>query len=156
LSSASHVVERRSPLPVSAEAAFAWHGRPGALERLTPPWERVVVIEPGAGIADGSRTVLSVHAGPLRMRWIARHRDVVSGRQFVDEQERGPFSAWTHLHRFEPESPSTCALTDRIEYRAPLGPLGDAASGLVLERRLRRLLRYRHELTGADLAAQAR
>lgn len=32
------VVERRSPLPVSAEEASAWFARPGALERLTPPW----------------------------------------------------------------------------------------------------------------------
>jgi len=32
---------RRVRLPVSAEEAFAWHARPGALERLTPPWENV-------------------------------------------------------------------------------------------------------------------
>jgi uncharacterized protein (TIGR01777 family) len=150
------VVERSSGLPVSAETAYAWHGRPGALERLTPPWERVDVIEPGAGIADGSRTVLSVHEGPLRIRWIARHRDVIAGRQFVDEQEKGPFAAWTHLHRFEPDGPDSCALTDRIEYRAPLGLLGDAARALLVESRLRRLLAYRHELIQADLAVQSR
>ena len=150
------MVERSTGLQVSAEVAYAWHGKPGALERLTPPWERVDVIEPGAGIADGSRTVLRVHEGPLRLRWIARHRDVVEGRQFVDEQERGPFSAWTHLHRFEPIGPDSCTLTDRIEYRAPLGLLGSAATSLLVGRRLRRLLAYRHELVRADLATQFR
>ena len=39
------VVERQSRLPVSAEEAFAWHARPGALERLAPPWERLDVLE---------------------------------------------------------------------------------------------------------------
>jgi len=32
---------RRVRIAVSAEEAFAWHARPGALERLTPPWENV-------------------------------------------------------------------------------------------------------------------
>jgi uncharacterized protein (TIGR01777 family) len=150
------VVEQTSSLPVSAETAYAWHGRPGAIERLTPPWERVDVIEPGAGIADGSRTVLRVHEGPIRLRWIARHRDVIAGRQFVDEQERGPFARWTHLHRFEPDGPDACTLTDRIEYDAPFGLLGHSAASLFLGPRLRRLLAYRHELTHADLAAQSR
>ena len=140
---------------MSAETAYTWHGRPGALERLTPPWERVDVIEPGAGIADGSRTVLSVYEGPVRLRWIARHRDVIAGRQFVDEQERGPFSAWTHLHRFDPDGPDSCSLTDRITYTAPLGLLGNATS-LYLGPRLQRLLAYRHELTRDDLAVQSR
>jgi hypothetical protein len=27
-----------SRLPVSAAEAFAWHTRPGAFERLAPPW----------------------------------------------------------------------------------------------------------------------
>ena len=100
--------------------------------------------------------MLRVHDGPLRFRWIARHRDVVAGRQFVDEQERGPFSTWTHLHRFEPDGPDACALTDRIEYNAPLGVLGHSAASLFLGPRLQRLLAYRHELTQADLAAQSR
>jgi hypothetical protein len=125
---------------------------PGALERLTPPWERVDVIEPGAGLADGSRTILSVHQGPIPFRWVARHRDVIPGRQFVDEQERGPFTRWTHLHRFEPSGPDACTLTDRIEYDAPLGP----ATPLLIKRRLERLLAYRHEITRADLAAKSR
>ena len=32
-----------SPLPVSVEDAFAYHERPGALQRLVPPWESVEV-----------------------------------------------------------------------------------------------------------------
>jgi uncharacterized protein len=141
---------------VSAEAAFAWHGRPGALERLTPPWERLKVIEPGAGLAEGSRAVLRVWEGPIPLRWVARHCDVVPGRQFVDEQEEGPFAKWTHLHRFEPDGPDACTLTDRIAYTAPLGPVGAAAAPLLVERRLQRLLSYRHELIRADLQALSR
>jgi len=35
------VFSRKVALPVSAEEAFAWHERPGALDRLIPPWEKV-------------------------------------------------------------------------------------------------------------------
>ena len=31
---------RRSPLPAPRTAVFDWHARPGALDRLTPPWQR--------------------------------------------------------------------------------------------------------------------
>ena len=34
------VVERTTRLPFPATDVLAWHARPGALERLTPPWER--------------------------------------------------------------------------------------------------------------------
>lgn len=154
--SASHVVELSSGLPVSAETAFAWHARPGALERLTPPWERLEVIEPGAGVTEGSRAVLRVWEGPIPLRWVARHRDVIPGRQFVDEQEEGPFAKWTHLHRFEPDGPEACTLTDRITYTAPLGPAGAAAASLLVDPRLHRLLSYRHQLTLADLRVHSR
>lgn len=109
------------------------------------------MIEPGAGIADGSRTVLRIREGPVPLKWVARHRDVIPGRQFVDEQEKGPFSRWIHLHRFEPDGPGSCTLTDRVEYVPPLGPVGDLVAPLLVERRLQRLLSYRHDITRADL-----
>ena len=59
----------RARLPASAEEAYDWHARPGAFERLTPPWQRVEVIERSAGgIEKGTRLVLRVAAGPLRRR----------------------------------------------------------------------------------------
>ena len=84
------IVERSSTLPVSAEEAFAWHERPGAFERLIPPWERVTVLERSGGIREGARTAVSVRIGPARFRWVAVHRDYVEGRRFVDEQVGGP------------------------------------------------------------------
>ena len=47
------VLERATRLPFSAATVFAWHERPGALERLTPPWEHVRVVERSGGLGDG-------------------------------------------------------------------------------------------------------
>ncbi len=149
------IVERRVRLPVGAEEAFAWHARPGALERLSPPWERFEVLERRGGIEDGARVVARVGLGPARFRWVAVHRDHIPGRQFVDEQVEGPFSSWVHLHRFDPEGPDACVATDRIEYTPPFGTLGAAADMWVVHGRLERMLGYRHRLLPHDLDAHA-
>jgi uncharacterized protein (TIGR01777 family) len=144
------VLERASRLPFSADAVFAWHARPGAFERLTPPWEHAQVVERSGGIEDGGRAVIRVGA-PVALRWVARHRDYEAGRQFVDEQVEGPFARWTHLHRFDPDGPSACVLTDRIEYTPPLGAVGTAGEPFLIRPRLERMLGYRHELLRRDL-----
>jgi uncharacterized protein len=150
------IVERRTPLSVPAEEAFAWHRRPGALERLSPPWERLEVLERGSGIEDGSRVVLRVRSGPLRMRWIAVHRDYVQDRQFADEQVEGPFTHWVHTHRFEPLGADSSLATDRVEFAPPFGTLGVASGMWVAQPRIERMLAYRHRVLPADLRDHAR
>src|SRR5437899_2010252 len=110
---------RRSCIDAPAEEAFRWHARPGALERLTPPWTRLEVVERTGGIENGARAVLMMPLGPRRVRWVAEHFDYVEGRQFCDRQVAGPFAHWEHTHRFEPDGPSACSLEDRIVYALP-------------------------------------
>ncbi|MCH9045002.1 MAG: TIGR01777 family protein [SAR324 cluster bacterium] len=146
----------RTELPFSAEEVFAWHARPGARERLTPPWERVRVLEGPAGIAPGARTVLALRKGPLTLRWEARHGQKVEGRYFSDEQVRGPFARWMHTHRFVPRGERASLLEDEVDYALPLWPLGALVGGALVRRGLGRLFRLRHERTGNDLARHRR
>ncbi len=146
--------EFSSELPVSAAEAYAWHVRPGALERLVPPWESVRLVDRRGGLENG-QVILEVGIGPVRTRWVARHREVVPGRQFVDEQVEGPFERWVHTHLFEPIGHHTCRYVDRIVYRLPFGPVG-ALGQRVVDARLRRSFRYRHATVRDDLAAAAR
>ncbi len=149
------IVERTTRLPHPAAAVYAWHARAGALERLTPPWERVDLVERSGGLEDGARVVLRVHVGPAAFRWVAVHRDVVPGQQFVDEQVEGPFSRWVHTHRMVPDG-EACLLTDQIEYAPPYGLAGGAADLWLIRGRLEQMLAYRHAVLRDDLAAHAR
>lgn len=153
--SSAELFVRRSRIDAPAAAVFSWHARPGALERLTPPWERVEVLERSGGIADG-RVVLRMGRGPLATRWVAQHCDYIEGEQFRDVQVSGPFARWQHTHRVDPDGPSACYLEDRIEYALPLGAVGALAGGSLVRRRLARLFDYRHRVTAQDLAAHAR
>lgn len=146
--------EMETELPVPADVAYAWHERPGAFERLLPPWERVRILE-RQGDLSGGTVVLDVPVGPIRGRWIARHRDAAPGRQFVDEQIEGPFSQWIHQHLFEPLGTDRCRYIDRIDYEVPFGAVGELTVGLV-RARLERVFRYRHTTLQQDLAAHQR
>ena len=48
---------------------FAWHGRPGAITRLTPPWLPVRVLHEAKSLQDG-QAVLGLPGG---LRWVAGH-----------------------------------------------------------------------------------
>jgi uncharacterized protein len=143
--------EKRSQIAAPARELFDWHARPGALERLSPPWESARLVR-GGGIADGDVAELRVAVGPIEQRWVARHRDFIDGVQFADEQVEGPFASWLHTHRFEPIDADTCTMIDRIEYALPLGALGRAVAGGWMRRKLERMFDYRHATLASDMA----
>ena len=149
----TEVFIKRSGMPASAAAVFRWHARPGAFERLGPPWESVEIVERTGGIQNGARVVLRMRMGLVWQRWVAEHRDYEEGRQFRDVQISGPFAQWDHTHRMEPVEAGGCQLEDRIEYALPLGLLGRVFGGAFTRKKLERLFRYRHATTQHDVAA---
>ena len=81
----------RTDLPShTPEEVFDWHERPGAFERLTPPWADVPVVHRSGGIKDGGKVGLRIRRGPTSFRWDLRHRDNVYGKQFCASQFSGP------------------------------------------------------------------
>jgi hypothetical protein len=143
--------EKSTRLPVSAEALYRWHMRPGAFHRLVPPFQRVRVLDEPDGIAEGVTLTMKVYQGPIGLRWVAEHKDFVEGRQFVDEQSSGPFAAWRHTHTFEPAGPDACRLVDHIDYRLPMGPIGRLVGGRSTRHMLQRMFDFRHTRTRLDL-----
>lgn len=64
---------------------------------------------------------------------------------FVDEQMRGPFKRFHHLHVFNDLGDGTTEMLDEIVFEAPLGPLGIIAEKAVLGRYLPRLIDIRNQ-----------
>jgi ligand-binding SRPBCC domain-containing protein len=145
---------KRSRIRASAEAVYRWHAGLGALERLTPPGERMRVISRTGGIEDGARVTFRI--GPFRLLWVAEHRDNIPGRQFRDVQIRGPFRRWEHVHRFLADGPQACFLLDEITYELPLGRLGQIVAGKFVRRKLGRLFEWRHRVTAEAFAHEGK
>ena len=143
----------RSRIPASAADVFDWHLRPGAFERLAPPWERIRLVDAGGGVAEGSRAEIELVLGPFRQHWTAEHRDIERGRQFRDVQVRGPFAHWEHTHTITPDGTDACWLQDQIEFAPPFGAIGAWFGLPFIRRKLRATFAYRHRTTAADVLA---
>ena len=97
-----------------ASEVFRWHEQPDALAALTPPLVRIETQE--GGIRDGGRVTVSFGLGPARLRMEVRHHGYIAGRRFCDEQVRGPFAVWRHVHLCQPIGASRTLYQDRIEF----------------------------------------
>jgi uncharacterized protein (TIGR01777 family) len=138
-------------VPAPADEVFDWHTRPGAFQRLTPPWDDTRLLHYD-GIRDGDRVVLRVKA-PWPRKWVAEHFDYRHGVQFNDRQIKGPFPAWVHAHQFrEPDNtPTQCLMRDHIEFKLPAGPLGAIAYRLFMRKQIEQMFDHRHATLLADV-----
>lgn len=164
-------------VPYPREDVFAWHERPGALVRLTPPGLGTVLSGPTNGVHTGSRVVLRLSSAlvsgllpdvpdlpvlgagtgekaPVGLTMTVRHGWYEPGHRFVDEQVAGPFRSWHHDHRFTDGPGGSTVITDTVEWELPgrvlqkIGTRGVAA-------RLEQLFAFRSAQLHADLAAHA-
>jgi uncharacterized protein len=143
---------RELDLEASVEESFGWHARPGAFERLVPPFERIRLIEQsrapdGSTLGVGARVSLAMGRAPFDLRWDALHTACDPPHLFVDEQQRGPFARWRHEHRFEALGSERSRLVDAIEFELPFGAGRLPFSEDFVEGKLARSFRARHTTT---------
>lgn len=84
---------------------------------------------------------------PLQMT--SRITEMQTPDYFVDEQVKGPFRRFRHVHEFSQDSAGT-TMVDRIEFEAPFGPIGRLAEKLVLGRYLQWLIETRNRHLAGD------
>ncbi len=138
---------KESRIAAPPERVFDFHESPGALGRLTPPWERVVVESGGGSIRPGGRMTLTTTFGPLRLRWVAEHTEYDPPRLFADRQLSGPFASWYHRHRMIDDGHGGTLLRDEVDYALPFGAIGRWIGAGYIRRKLARMFDYRHEVT---------
>ena len=126
------------------DEVFAWHARPGAIVRLTPPWMPARVVTEAASLRDGQ----AVLAFPAGLRWVAKHDSAAYDppQRFADElasQPLGSVLPWRHTHEFAAVTAGSTRITDRVATPIPAGLLDP-------------VMAYRHRQVAGDLAAHQR
>lgn len=139
-----------SVYPCSARELYDYHARPGALERLLPPWERNTLIRREGSIQPGGKVVLKIHVGPIPLLWEAHHIEDVPGVHFKDIQHRGPFTKFSHTHSFS-NIESGCRLDDHIHYSLPGQALLPPFVATQVRKKLQRSFEYRQHVLYEDI-----
>lgn len=139
-------IEYESVVDHPLDEVFAWHGRPGAMSRLVPPFAPMTVVAETDSLADG-RAVLGLPGG---LRWVAQHQadEYDPPHRFVDVLSSDGATSWPpraigwwrHTHDFAAESPNSTRVHDRVDTTVP-------------GRALRSMFVYRHRQLADDLAA---
>lgn len=95
------------------------------------------------GLLEEGDTVTweAVHFG-VKQKLTARINEMRRPHHFVDVMVRGAFHSFTHTHAFV-ETDGGTVMSDRFEYKAPLGPLGRMADFLFLETYMQKFIEER-------------
>lgn len=142
---------KQSEIEASVERVFAFHEEPSAIKLLTPPWERVEFVKIAESLKPGTRTIIKLFVGPFSKTWIAEHTEYIPNQLFADTQISGPFAYWYHRHRFQPTERATTIYTDEVEYRLPVGWLGELLAGGFAHTKLERMFDYRHKVVAEEM-----
>jgi ligand-binding SRPBCC domain-containing protein len=78
----------------------------------------------------------------IRTKWVTEITHVKKNEYFVDEQRFGPYALWHHKH-FINEIEGGVEMEDIIDYKIPLGLLGQIAHPILVKPKLEEIFAYR-------------
>lgn len=127
------------PLPV----VFDFFSRAENLERITPPWMRLHILNPQPiEMKEGATIEYTLRLRGLRLRWLTEIKKWNPPFEFVDVQTRGPYKLWHHTHRFTEINGGT-SIVDEVNYALPFGLLGRVVHRIQVLRDLSQIFDYR-------------
>ncbi len=125
---------------------WGFHSSVEALKVLTPPGQTVEIVGDTVEVVNGAVHELRVKKFGLTLSWVADISDVEPPSKFVDTARKSPFKSWRHTHEFLPTEGGTL-LRDTVEYQMPFGFLGKIVNSLLIEADVRKMFKFRHEVT---------
>lgn len=139
----SYRLERTQLIPRPVDEVFAFFAGAHNLEAITPDFLQFHITTPGPiQIAAGTLIDYQLRLFGVRFSWRSKIELFEPSHSFTDVQLKGPYHTWVHRHDFE-SVPDGTRMTDTVDYRLPLGPLGAVAHVLFVRRTLGQIFDYR-------------
>jgi len=142
-----HQLKKTQILPISLEEAWDFFSTPLNLNEITPDTMSFEILTHLKGVKMYPGMIINYKVSPLlgiKLRWTTEITHVKDHSYFVDEQRFGPYAFWHHKHFFEPHKEGVL-MTDIVDYGLPLGPLGEIARLIYVERQLKDIFDYRYQ-----------
>lgn len=141
-------------LPIPLEEAWNFISDPKNLKVITPDFMGFHIIS-GADESMYPGQIIQYTVSPvlgIKTKWVTEITHVIEKKYFVDEQRFGPYALWHHKH-FLKEIPGGVEMIDVIDYKLPMGFLGELVHPFLVKPKLDAIFDYRYkkliELFGA-------
>jgi ligand-binding SRPBCC domain-containing protein len=138
--------ESKQNLPISKKEAWEFLSSPKNLKKITPEYMSFDIIS-GADRPMFAGQIIQYLVTPIfsiKTKWVSEITHVVDGEYFVDVQLFGPYSLWHHKH-FIKEIPGGVEIEDIIDYKVPLGILGQFVHPFIVKPKLEEIFEYRRK-----------
>jgi ligand-binding SRPBCC domain-containing protein len=131
-------------LPVPLRKAFSFFEKPENLSEITPDWLDFSFDNKGiqSRTYQGAEFHYTIRWFALRIQWHTRITEYRLHEVFTDEQVKGPYVRWKHVHAFS-QLPEGTLMQDAVSYRIPFGILGRITHHLVIKKQLQDIFSYR-------------
>lgn len=131
-------------LPISKQEAWDFLSDPKNLKVITPDHMGFHILS-GADRNMYQGQIIQYIVKPFPMvftKWVTEITHFKDGEYFVDEQRFGPYALWHHKH-FIKEIPGGVEMEDVVDYKLPMGFLGDLVHPLMIKKQLQKIFKYR-------------
>lgn len=132
-------------IPLPREKVFEFFQAPENLEKITPDFLNFhIVAISDKELQEGSLIDYQLKLYGVPMKWRTLIQDWQPPYKFTDSQVVGPYKKWVHRHSFE-ELGSGTLMSDRVEYKLPMGILGRLVGGCKVGKDVDRIFKYRRK-----------
>jgi ligand-binding SRPBCC domain-containing protein len=139
-------LHEKQNLPINMEEAWTFLCDPKNLKTITPDYMGFEILGgekkmmyPGQIIKYIVTPVLGIPT-----HWVTEITHVKQGEYFVDEQRFGPYDLWHHKHFIRPIK-NGIEMEDIIDYKIPLGILGQMVHPIIVKPKLKEIFDYRQK-----------
>ncbi len=142
--SRSYQLVREQWIDKPLDEVFEFFSRPENLQEITPPWLSFHIVSAEKELHTGSLIEYKLKVHGLPMRWKSEIAEWDPPHRFVDNQLKGPYARWHHLHTFVAENGGT-RIRDQVDYELPFGIIGELMHTLMVRRDVESIFLYRQK-----------
>ncbi|WP_299107473.1 SRPBCC family protein [uncultured Winogradskyella sp.] len=139
-----YTLHKKQNLPISIEQAWEFLSSPANLKTITPDYMSFDILS-GADRPMFPGQIIQYIVTPvlgIKTKWVTEITHVKDKEYFVDEQRFGPYALWHHKH-FIKEIEGGVEMEDIIDYKLPMGILGQLVHPILVKPKLEEIFKYR-------------
>jgi ligand-binding SRPBCC domain-containing protein len=141
-----YTFHRKQKLPITIETAWTFLSNPKNLKTITPDYMSFDILS-GADRPMFAGQIIQYIVTPIlgiKTKWVTEITQVEHQKYFVDEQRFGPYALWHHKH-FIKEIDGGVEMEDIIDYKVPMGILGQLVHPILVKPKLKEIFAYRQK-----------